>query len=110
MLAPICSHEHDKIVHSRWHMPDADRVVRRRGDDRIVDRMIDDLGDLLRVALENGHHLFGVLVEDDGVLVGATGQNLAVIGHVDVDGQNARHTSRMQRLHRPIIKNVPIKI
>lgn len=71
-------------------------MVRRRRDDRIVDRMVDDLRDLLRVPLEDGDHLFGVFVENDGVLVGAARQDLAVIVRIDVDGQNARHAGRVQ--------------
>ena len=39
--------------------------------------MVDDLGDLLGVALEDADHLFGVLVEDGAVPVAAGGDDLA---------------------------------
>lgn len=60
--------------------------------------MINDFGNFLGVALQNGNHLFGVLVEYSCILIVASGQDLAVIGTVYVQSQNAWHTGRMQAL------------
>lgn len=58
--------------------------------------MVDDPGDLLRVALEDRNHLLGVLVEDGSVAIVASGQQLAVIRGVDVQGQDAGHAGRVE--------------
>lgn len=62
--------------------------------------MINDFGDFLGVSLENGHNLFRVLVEDNRIFVISSGKNFTVIRWIDVDGQNTRNTSRVQRLER----------
>lgn len=60
--------------------------------------MVDDASNLLGVAFENGHHLLRVLVEYGRVPVVASRQQLAVVGRVDVQGENAGHAGRVQTL------------
>lgn len=86
-------------------MPDANCMIGRCCDDSIFDWMIDDFGDLFGVSLENRHHLLRIFVEDDRVLVVASGKDFAVIRGIDVDGQNTGNTCGMQRLeNEKIIK------
>lgn len=79
-------------------MPDTNRMIGRSRDDCVFDWMVDDFGDFFGVSLENGHHLFRVLIEDNRILVVATGQNFAVIRRIDIDGQDTRNTCGMKRL------------
>lgn len=82
----------------RGYIPHSDGVIRRRRDNRVLVRMVDDLGDLLGVALEDGHHLLRVLVEHGRIAIVASRQQSAVIGRVDIQRQNARYTSRVETL------------
>lgn len=82
----------------RWHMPNSNRCIGRSSNNSVLLRMINDFGNFLGMSLQNGNHLFGVLVEYGCILIVATGQDLAVIGTVYVQCQNAGHTGRMQTL------------
>ena len=53
--------------------------------------MVDDLGDLLGVALEDADHLLRVLVEDGAVAVAARRDDFARVLLVYVKGENSRH-------------------
>jgi hypothetical protein len=60
--------------------------------------VVDDVRDLLRVALEDRDDLLRVLVEDGDRLVVAAGDELARVGRVDVDGEDARRAGAVQSL------------
>lgn len=60
--------------------------------------MVEDPGDFLGVSLEYRDHLFRVLVEDGGVAVVTSGQNLAGVRRVDVQRQDTRDTGTVEPL------------
>lgn len=74
-------------------------------NDGILVGVIDDPRDLLGMSLEDGHHLLRVLVEDCGVAVVASGQQLAVVRRVDVQRQDAGDGGRVETLRRCDLSN-----
>lgn len=60
--------------------------------------MVDHAGDLLGVTFEYGHNLLRVLVEHGRVAIVASGQQLAVVRRIDVQGEDAGHAGRVETL------------
>lgn len=85
-------------VYIRGHVPDAYGVVGGGGDDGVLVGVVDDARHLLGVPLQDGDDLLRVLVEDGRVAVVAARQQPALVRGVDVQGQDTRHTRRVQTL------------
>ena len=75
---------------ARGGVPDLDRLVRRGREDHVLGRVEQDARDLLGVARHGRHGLAAAAVQQDDLVVGATGEGKVVLGGMQVQAEDGR--------------------